>query len=88
MLEIKNWQTETSKDEDRDLNGLSVISTGLVFYCLSNHVHSMCVLRAALRVRPTCFRFITQAVEAVRSLGLIMPSPRRSMTWLHTPLQS
>lgn len=48
----------------------------------------MCVLRAALRVRPACFRFITQAVEAVRSLGLIMPSPKRSMTWLHTPLQS
>ena len=45
----------------------------------------MCVLRAALRVRPACFRFITQAVEAVRSLGLIMPSPKTSMTWLHTP---
>lgn len=45
----------------------------------------MCVLRAARRASPACFRFVSQAVEAAGSLEQILPSPKTSMTWLHTP---
>lgn len=45
----------------------------------------MCVLRAARRASPACFRFVSQAVEAAGSLEQTMPSPKTSLTWVHTP---